>query len=202
MIGPENLGVEDSIDLERARRESKARAAAFLAQVSTAVNERDDRIVAELANENSSLKSKLGKVYGMVAEATDGIQPFVACARGCSACCKMNVDISSLEAERLSAVSGSQMVQLAAPVRHSEDRFSGVPCPFLISDTCSVYEVRPYACRAHFSFDNSAHWCQPERAYVADMSLVNFGGAKEAYQTIATRTNLGGFADIRDFFPG
>jgi hypothetical protein len=33
------------------------------------------------------------------------------------------------------------------------------------------------------------------------MQMVRFGGAKAAYESIAGTTKLGGFADIRDFFP-
>jgi Fe-S-cluster containining protein len=191
----------DSDDIELARSRSKARAAAFLAAVDPSLDQRDDRIAAELSRENASAKAKLGKLYRLLAEVAQTAAPFVACGKGCSACCKMNVSITSVEAERLAAVSGKPVVRPPHPMTHPEDKFSGVPCPFLVEDACSVYEVRPYVCRAHFSFDTSPHWCQPERAYVGDMGMVEFGGAKAAYQAIAGSTPLGGFADIRDFFP-
>ena len=79
-------------------------------------------------------------------------------------------------------------------------RYLDTPCPFLVQDSCSVYEARPFACRAHFSFDTSAYWCQPERAFDEDMPMMEMGGAKKAYTNIAVSSPLGGLADIRDFF--
>lgn len=84
---------------------------------------------------------------------------------------------------------------------YDEARFSGVPCLFFVNDECSVYESRPFACRKHLSFDVDSYWCQPVRSLVADMGMVRHGEAEAAYQGIVAATKLGGFADIRDFFP-
>ena len=191
----------EAIDLARARATSKARAAAFVAATPLELNTRDDNIATELARDNSSAKSKLGKLYQLVAEASELAAPFVACKDGCSACCRMNVDVTSVEAERLASVSGKRIARVTTPVQHREGEFSGVPCPFLVNDSCSVYDARPYACRAHHSFDTSSYWCQPERAGAGEMGMAVLGGAKLAYGVLAGRTSMGGFADIRDFFP-
>jgi Fe-S-cluster containining protein len=187
--------------LAHARKTSMDRAAALVASIAPDLNARDDRIAAELARENASAKAKLGKLYRLAAEFAQAAVPFVPCSKGCAGCCKMNVSITSIEAQRLAAVSGKTMVDVRSPVTHSEAEFSGIPCPFLVDEVCSVYEVRPYACRAHFSFDVSSYWCQPERAYEDGMGVVELGGAKRAYVEIATKSPMGGFADIRDFFP-
>lgn len=192
---------EDATEFERAKERSRARLTAFLATLAPNLNARDDHIAGQLGRDNASAKSKLGKIYALMAEVGDAVAPFVACGKGCSACCKMNVSISAIEAERLSAASGRRMVNVAQPIRHSEDRFAGVTCPFLVNDECSVYDTRPYACRAHYSFDTNAHWCQPDRAYVEGMSLLQMGGARQAYNDIVVGSRMGGFADIRDFFP-
>ena len=187
--------------LAHARKTSMDRAASLVASIAPDLNARDDRIAGELARENASAKAKLGKLYRLAAELAEAAVPLVPCSKGCAGCCKMNVSITSVEAQQLAAVSGRAMVDVRSPVEHSEARFSGIPCPFLVNEVCSVYEVRPYACRVHFSFDVSPYWCQPERAYEDGMGVVELGGAKRAYIAIATKTPMGGFADIRDFFP-
>lgn len=196
-----NMSVKETSDLEKSQSVSRARAQAFLSSLDPKLNLRDDHIVGELSSENSSAKSKLGKLYRFIADATKDVGPYVACGKGCSACCKMNVSVTSTEAERLASVSGKRMAKVSNRVSHPVGHFGGMPCPFLVNDTCSVYNVRPYACRAHFSFDTSSHWCQPEHAHVDGMCLLGFGGARTAYDAIARGTSLRGFADIRDFFP-
>lgn len=188
-------------DLERARATSNARVSEFLANLDPAIDRRDDLIASSLERENSSARSKLGKVYALLGDVSKAAAPYVACDKGCSGCCKMNVSITVHEAERLASASGRTMARVTRPVVHEEARFAGVNCPFLVNDECSVYEARPYACRAHFSFDDTAYWCQPERAYAGKMGLLGLGGAKQAYVNIAMRSQLRGFADIRDFFP-
>lgn len=193
---PAGSGFED------AKRRSHERLTAFLKNLPTGLNLRDDQIAGQIRRENASARSKLGKIYALMAEVGKAAAPYVACGKGCSACCKMNVSISAIEAERLSAASGRRMAALLHPIRHPEDRYAGEACPFLVDDACSVYEVRPYACRAHYSFDTSDYWCHPERAYNGEMSLLQMGGAREAYNDVVVGSRFGGFADIRDFFPG
>ena len=192
---------ENSSNFEEAKARSRSRLTEFLSAMPKDLDVRDDVIAQQLRCDNSSAKSKLGKIYSLIAEVSQAVQPYVACGKGCSDCCKMNVSISLMEAERLAAVSRKSMAVVNHPVRHSDDRFSGVPCPFLVEDACSVYEARPYACRAHYSFDTSAYWCHPERSYEGEMSLLKMGGTWQAYEEIVLNSRLRGFADIRDFFP-
>lgn len=195
------LSQKDLERLEASRAAARARSQAFMASIPQELDARDDHIKADLARDNASLKSKLHKVYRIADEAGQVAAPFVACRRSCSACCRMNVSVTVLDAEQLAAVSGRRMAVVPRPIKHDEAKFSGTPCPFLANDECSVYAVRPFACRAHRSFDIDSYWCQPERSFVGEMSMVELGGAKAAYTAIAAATKFGGFADIRDFFP-
>jgi len=198
---PAALSEDDVRHVEKSRRIADERRQAFVSAIPAELITLDDNIERQLAREPASLKSKLGKVYRIVDGGSAVAAPYVACRNSCSACCKMNVVITSLEAERLAAVSGRKLHQVSAPIRHPEGKFSGMACPFLDKDSCSVYDSRPYACRAHFTFDEDSYWCQPERSGAAAMPMVRFDGARQAYQAIAEATKLGGFADIRDFFP-
>jgi uncharacterized protein len=197
-----DLSVSENVpDFEEAKARSRSRLTEFLSAVPKDLDARDDGIVEQLRRDNSSARSKLGKIYSLMADVSQAVKPYVACSKGCSDCCKMNVSISVIEAERLSAVSRKHMAVVKHPVRHPEGKFAGIPCPFLAGNTCSVYEARPYACRAHYSFDTSAYWCHPERANEGEMSLLHMEGARQAYDEIVVNSRLRGFADIRDFFP-
>ncbi|SFB90272.1 hypothetical protein SAMN05216344_10563 [Polaromonas sp. OV174] len=197
----DNSVPENSSAFEEAKARARSRLTEFLSAMPKDLDTRDDVIAEQLRRDNSSAKSKLGKIYSLMTELSQAVKPYVACGKGCSDCCKMNVSISVIEAERLSVVSGKTMAAVKHPVRHPEEEFSGVPCPFLVEEACSVYEARPYACRAHYSFDTSAYWCHPERSNEGEMSLLQIGGARQAYDEIVVSSRLRGFADIRDFFP-
>jgi len=103
----------------------------------------------------------------------------LACAKGCRLCCTANVTLTSLEArliaahwsaeipgapiDALAAVSG-QRFQPRLTINHiaelcvqgedvpeeAADPAAG-PCPLLKGDDCSIYAVRPFACRAMVS---------------------------------------------------
>lgn len=180
---------------------SKARVVSFIASIPQDLAAREDRIAEEVLTENSSAKSKLGKLYRLVEALGDAAKPFIACEKGCSACCRMNVTISSMEAERLAQFSKKCLTRVDRHIAHDPTHFAGVACPFLVENVCSVYEIRPYACRAHVSFDTTAYWCEPERAYEEGMGMVSFDGAKSAYLAVLAKVPDSRFADIRDFFP-
>ena len=38
-------------------------------------------------------------------------------------------------------------------------KYSGIPCPFLFNNECSIYEVRPYKCRRFIIFDDDNSNC-------------------------------------------
>ncbi len=187
--------------LTEARQTSVERATAFIQSLDPVLATREDRIATDLAAQNASLKSKLAKVTQLMDELSSAASSYVACRSGCSACCKMNVSITLLEAERLAAVSGKRLATVVRPMVHKQDHFAGIPCPFLKNEKCSVYAHRPLACRAHFSFAADDYVCQPENAYVGGMGMVRFDGVHKAYLNVAGATALKGFADIRDFFP-
>ncbi|MCK4119564.1 YkgJ family cysteine cluster protein [Ralstonia solanacearum] len=137
----------------------------------------------------------------MVDKLVEAAAPFVACKRGCSACCHMNVNVTEVEAQIIEEQTGRRYARFTGAIRHPDGEFTGVACPFLVDGTCSIYSVRPFACRHHMSFNLDAYWCSPERAHLAEMPMISFGGARQAYSAV-TRLDSGGlYGDIRDFFP-
>jgi uncharacterized protein len=87
-----------------------------------------------------------------------------ACARGCAFCCHQRVEVTAPEAflvaRTLVSASAQQLMRLrAAAARHAtlsarEQFLQQCPCPFLDErGGCSIYEVRPIACRRAHSLD-------------------------------------------------
>jgi Fe-S-cluster containining protein len=155
-------------DFQAAQDVSHEQVRTFLSVLDPKLHQQDDRLLHDLSMENSSAKSKLGKLYRFLEAVGKEAEPYIACGKGCSGCCKMNVSITSVEAERLATLSGKRIARGPFPVSNHLEKYVGVPCPFLIEDKCSVYDACPYACRAHFSFDTSSYWCQPERPRIGD----------------------------------
>lgn len=94
-----------------------------------------------------------------------------ACRAGCAHCCHQAVGVSAPEVfaiyDELSKTrTPSELAAVIGRIREADDRTRGMssserwskdnPCPFLESGTCSIYEVRPLACRGKNSLDAKA----------------------------------------------
>jgi hypothetical protein len=97
-----------------------------------------------------------------IAEAVDAASRQPACQAGCHACCLQPIPVSSLEVQGLRwfalthlsgrparAVGAALLLPPAGP---------GAGCPFLVDGACSVYALRPMACREYVVFGRA---CQP-----------------------------------------
>lgn len=97
--------------------------------------------------------------------------PRLACKKGCSWCCSLEVKVSPPEifwiADYLrTSMATDDMValrhriaEIVGPVAKlsSYDRaVSGIRCPLLVDNACSVYAARPLACRGWNSTDETA----------------------------------------------
>ena len=81
----------------------------------------------------------------------------LACAKGCSSCCKIHITIPVYPLE-LVGIYWYAITKIGAPLRDALKEnlrhFStGDPCPFLIKGACSIHPMRPLACR-HFNVFN------------------------------------------------
>ncbi len=191
----------DQIDLlEKSIKSIKIRSASFVNAIPHELSEREDNIQAKLANENASPRSKLRKIYNLMTDLGSAAEPYVACAKGCSSCCKMNVTISQIEANLISEKTGLNVNQLANSKNHDSEEFIGIPCIFLKDGSCSIYDVRPFVCRKHVWFDTSSYWCDPQRSLEATMPMIEFSGAAAAFFDVTKKDSGGIHADIRDFF--
>ncbi len=182
-------------------RAIELRRASFVAGIPDELKAREDRIERALALKNASAHSKLGEIYRLVDEIAKFSIAHTPCGKGCSSCCRMNVEISEVEANKIQRETGSKFVPLRQSIMHPLTEFSGMACPFLTDDACSIYQSRPLVCRSHFSFDTTPHWCSPDRMGMVEVPLIRFDGVQAAFFSLTKRGNGGVFADIRDFFP-
>lgn len=155
---------------------------------------------------NSRAVAKLTQLYAVVDKAFRHASGLAACARGCSHCCYIGVRITGVEADLIAehiglAPSDVQGVQPRDPKSFSR----ATPCPFLKNEECSIYERRPFECRANFNFDRDSYWCRYENWDKPGASVPKpvIAPIAMAYTAITQATPRGRVvADIRDFFPG
>jgi Fe-S-cluster containining protein len=187
--------------LEASKQRAEERREAFVQSIPEDLREREDRLPVQLRAENASAQSKLGRIYALVDEFSALRASHVACGKGCSDCCRMNVQISNVEAARIERGTGLRARPLAHSVTHDDAKFAGAACTFLHEEVCTIYEYRPYVCRNHASFDVDAYWCDPVRMHAPKMPRVQMGGVDEALLDVLKGSRNPVLADIRDFFP-
>ncbi|MFO0592190.1 MAG: YkgJ family cysteine cluster protein [Polyangiaceae bacterium] len=91
-----------------------------------------------------ALWSKVDAFFERVAERYPGA---LACAAGCSDCCRRDLTVTSIEAHRIAA-----LVRALPPEERAAllERVSGAPCVALDADgRCGIYAARPLVCRSH-----------------------------------------------------
>jgi len=92
----------------------------------------------------------------------------VDCRQGCAFCCHVNVTVSVLEAIRIAAALRTQRQDRESAILSAAGALAGLSaadrlamkaaCPLLVDGACSIYDIRPIACRALLS--QSAALCE------------------------------------------
>ncbi len=157
----------------------------------------DDPTIGKIVEIASNAVERLARVAGADACAI----PKPACAKGCSFCCHLvNIAVAIPEvvaiAEYLkrNARPGEvkalrQRINSDMEWMHeaSREELYAIrrPCPLLVDDCCSVYEVRPLACRGWNSLDVDKceeDFHHPERNVETQVSLPMLEGATKVRQ--------------------
>lgn len=107
-----------------------------------------------------------GRLGALQAEVIAHTEVYLACARGCSYCCHLRVEIRPHDAFVLAEhirtrFSAEQRAAALARIDHNLQRITaltpeqhvraGIPCALLEDGACSVYEGRPATCRKYYS---------------------------------------------------
>lgn len=154
--------------------------------------------------ENAGARSKSRKVIALMDAASRAMAPNTPCAKGCDACCHIPTAIFETEAKAIAAATGRAM---AVVQRRPLDEVPGLiahffrtPCPFLVEHACSIYEIRPAACRQHHTINPDASQCapglEPSETSVSKLRSVMY--IEGAFSYLHHQEVAG---DIREFFP-
>ena len=162
----------------------------------------------KICNSTDTTNKKRSKLIAIIDLAGKALAPYVACHKGCSYCCNLATTISQTEADQIGKHLNRPVVKMP-PVDESmlnkgpidRQKYTGVPCPFLVNSECSIYAIRPVACRTHHSLNESPEQCNtdipPEKSCVVTYNLHMLD-----YSVFFLSQNQGeGIADIREFFP-
>lgn len=121
------------------------------------------------------------------------------CKKGCSHCCKLNVDVTMVEAAYIaSKLKGGYEFDYKAGFD------KGSYCPFHNSQTqaCAIYEFRPIACQLFASVD-SAEYCKtpdvPHKVLTQHSTGV-FDQLVEPIEKASINDKSPVYADIREWF--
>lgn len=115
----------------------------------------------EVVESNQDRATKHKVLLSIAAKISNIITPRTPCQKGCSHCCHMATAVSMYEAEIIGKHTGLN-VYTPPPMESREDlvdKYTGVVCPFLKDNVCSIYEVRPISCRTHFNVSKYSEVC-------------------------------------------
>jgi Fe-S-cluster containining protein len=150
-----------------------------------------------------TLFQRLEAVYAHLDRYNAFVATFAVCRKGCSYCCRIDVDIGQLEAEYIALKSG-------APLDAGSTRTTGHrdACPFLARDgSCSVYAARPFNCRTFHTLDDPKYCADGDEDHQT-YGAAGAGYGVSAYALLArwlkgVHERRGApYRDIRDWFPG
>lgn len=162
-----------------------------------------------LANGPGSFEEKADGLVDISESISKTITPHMACAKGCNHCCYMAVAVSDYEADMIGRYLGRDKATVAGTdivnfeLRGTVEKFSGTPCPMLAADgKCSVYPVRPVACRNHHNVAADESNCvvagHDYTKTLPTTPAINLDGFLVFYAQVFFKR---AFADIREWFP-
>ncbi len=150
------------------------------------------------------MPQKLQRLRFIAGQWSQHYTPHTACAKACSHCCNVAVDVTAAEAQLIAKKVG---VKAATPekVRHvteenpDQERWLGVPCTFLGESGCRIYDERPIMCRTQVNMDSDERLCRIVKEAHIQVPYADAMEIKGALAFVAQRD--AGIADIREWFP-
>ena len=160
-----------------------------------------------IVSSGDTYKVKRHKLIHIIDQANRAIAPHAACKKGCSHCCNIALTLTQGEADAIGRAIGREVVQMPEASEesmwkgvNSRIEYKGVPCPFLVDHKCSIYAIRPVACRAHHSLDIDSSQCDLNLVGESFVPSYNLKPLVFSLAMLAFEQHEG-IADIREFFP-
>lgn len=148
------------------------------------------------------------KIFGIAGEISKATASQTPCKNGCSHCCYMGVMITDFEARKIADHTNRQSVKQSNNLQQildgfSVEKYAGVPCVFLgDKGECTIYPVRPLACRLHHNLNVDASNCVIKLPLenTEETPSINFNEISFWFANLSLRKGEA-FGDIRDYFP-
>ncbi|MEC7984109.1 MAG: YkgJ family cysteine cluster protein [Myxococcota bacterium] len=185
-----------STGLERIRREAEPYLYAAFVSIRTAVQLLEKHPLRS-AQAMDGFWTFIEQYYDHIASYTG-----FSCKKGCGACCKDNPHgISGIEFERILSVTKTRTdaEELKSTLADMSMRYQrlkandpnpqiawkrkGIHCIFYKEGSCSIYDVRPLACRSFFAL-TPAPLCDTNHPNHEDSQNPQFVGSQEFHQTL------------------
>ena len=193
------------IPLYRSLAAAKARPAPQLPMVPHDLLDEADHLINVRLNGPETLIEHLKWAYAFLDKVNrQHVSSFATCSKGCSHCCRMDVQITAFEAEYI-------MLATGIPCKPSPSLTTGhkMQCPFLSgSGICTIYDCRPLFCRTYHLLGDPK-LCGIQGAEVeqygsveADMGNILYRGVMTWIYFQNQHAAGGKVRDIRDFFRG
>jgi Fe-S-cluster containining protein len=172
------------------------------------VNKNKDKFTRRLIETHKLLELPRGmdfkaeRMIEIIDELGALVAPATSCKKGCSHCCYQAVIISTWEAERISKYAKRKTTGFKGhtkTIKHIQKQFRSVICPFLENDICTIYQVRPFMCRAHYNMSDDPNDCDIALKPNTVVPYFNFESYKMAWVLLFIEDNYL-FGDIREFF--
>ena len=164
------------------------------------------RLVNVEFNRPGMLLEKLASAYAFIDKVnSEHISKFTSCNKGCSHCCRIDVQLTNFEAEYIAVMTGvPHVIDSELSKGHR-----GSPCPFLKNNgECSIYLYRPLFCRTYHVMTEPALCAKVDADVLAygtmggKMGNLAYLGLTQwiHYQDLCMVGRIV-LKDIRDFFP-
>lgn len=181
----------------------KAQRATELPPVPRALLDEADLLLNVRLNGPGTLLEHLTLAYAFLDKVSrEFVSTFATCSKGCPHCCRMDVQITTFEAEYIVMATGIPHV----PNARFTTGHKGA-CPFLSNaGECSIYAFRPLFCRTYHALSDPK-LCGTPGADIAQYGSMESNMGNILYRGVATWVHFqnqhvtGGIKDIRDFFP-
>lgn len=185
--------------------------------VRAGVPEKLNALILEALSLGTGQKPFIDKAGGLMEIAgriSDLVTPHTPCVKGCNHCCYMAVAVSDFEASMISLYLNRSKQEMAGVSidRYSEPsnteatvkKYTGVACSLLGEDgKCTVYPVRPIACRTHHNLAMDETNCiivTKDGEPLPTTPSLNLNHFLSIHTWVFIEGNVK-FADLRDWFP-
>lgn len=187
----ENPEKDITLAVESAHRNVKR----LMAEMPGELEGADERLPRTIANSGLDTLGQLQELHTLSVGLFEAMRPFTACKQQCSFCCHYAVSVYPIEAELIAKSLGLPRPSMPARGRNAHGR----ACTFFTKDgCCSIYEVRPMACRQHSMLTSTNYWCHPARSLDQRVPMPQLSGVKEAFDDIVSRDGRSQSQDLRD----